>query len=111
MGNADYSARLAKTRQRVAEAGLDGLLVVSQYNRRYLTGFTPADHDVTESAGLALVTRGGLALVTSTFALNGIEEEVKPSGATVLLTDSDLPWNVVARALRDEGGVKRLGFE
>lgn len=111
MGHADYAARLAMTRQRIEKAGLDGLLVVSQYNRRYLTGFTPADHDVTESAGLALVTRGGLALVTSTFALNGIEDEVKPSGATVMLTDGEFPWNMVARALRDEGGVKRLGFE
>ncbi len=111
VGYADYAARLAKTRQRIEESGLDGLLVVSQYNRRYLTGFTPADHDVTESAGLALVTRGGLTLVTSTFALNGIEDEVKPSGATVMLTDGDFPWNVVASALRNEGGVKRLGFE
>lgn len=111
MGHADYAARLAMTRQRIEKAGLDGLLVVSQYNRRYLTGFTPADHDVTESAGLALVTRGGLALVTSTFALNGIEDEVKPSGATVMLTDGEFSWDVVARALRDEGGVKRLGFE
>jgi Xaa-Pro aminopeptidase len=111
MGNADYAARLAKTRSRIAAAGLDGLMVVSQYNRRYLTGFTPTDHDVTESAGLALVTLGALTLVTSTFALNGIEDEVKPSGATVLLTDNDLPWNAVAGALRDEGGVKRLGFE
>jgi Xaa-Pro aminopeptidase len=109
--HADYAARLAKTRQRVEDAGLDGLLVVSQYNRRYLTGFTPTDHDVTESAGLALVTRGSLALITSTFALNGIEDEVKPSEAAVMLTDGDFPWNVVARALRDEGGVKRLGFE
>ena len=111
MGHVDYAARLAKTRQRIEEAGLDGLLVVSQYNRRYLTGFTPTDHDVTESAGQALVTRGGLTLVTSTFALNGIEDEVKPSGANVLLTDGDFAWNVVAGALRDEGGVKRLGFE
>ncbi len=111
VGHADYAERLATTRQRIEEAGLDGLLVVSQYNRRYLTGFTPTDHDVTESAGLALVTRGGLALVTSTFALNGIEDEVKPSGATVMLTDGDFAWNVVARALREEGGVKRLGFE
>jgi Xaa-Pro aminopeptidase len=111
VGHADYAARLAKTRQRIEEAGLDGLLVVSQYNRRYLTGFTPSDHDVTESAGLALVTRGGLALVTSTFALNGIEDEVKPSGATVMLTDGGSSWDVVAQALREEGGVKRLGFE
>lgn len=111
VGNADYAGRLAKTRQRIEAAGLDGLIVVSQYNRRYLTGFTPMDHDFTESSGLALVTRDRLALVTSTFALNGIEDQVKPSAATVLLTDKDLPWNVVAAALRDEPGIKRVGFE
>ena len=111
VAQADYSARLAKTRQRVQGANLDGLLVASQYNRRYLTGFTPTDGDITESSGMALVTPGGLALITSTFALNGIEDQVKPSGATVLLTDKDTPWNVLARALRDEGGVRRLGFE
>lgn len=114
MANADYAARLAKTRQRVQESGLDGLLILSQYNRRYLTGFTPADHDVTESSGLALVTPGALSLVTSNFALNGIEDQVKPSGCTVLLTDGEpptMPWDLVAKALKDEGGVKKLGFE
>lgn len=111
MGQADYGQRLAQTRQRIQEASLDGLVVASQYNRRYLTGFTPTDHDVTESSGMALVMSGGVALITSTFALNGIEDEVKPSGATVLLTDKDSPWNVLAKAVRDEGGVKRLGFE
>jgi Xaa-Pro aminopeptidase len=114
VANADYAARLTKTRQRAHAAGLDGLLVVSQYNRRYLTGFTPADHNVTESAGLALISPSVLTLVTSNFALNGIEDQVKPSGCTVLLTDGDTPttpWDLVAKTLKDEGGVKRLGFE
>ncbi|HEX9039260.1 MAG TPA: Xaa-Pro peptidase family protein [Ktedonobacterales bacterium] len=111
MGDADYVARLAGTRKRIQDANLDGLVVVSEYNRRYLTGFTPTDHDVTESAGMALVTRGGLALITSTFALNGIEDQVKPSGATVLLTDRENPWKLVKQTLDAEGGVKRLGFE
>ncbi len=111
MEHADYAARLAQTRQRIAEAGLDGLLIASQYNRRYLTGFAAVDHDITESAGMALVTRGGFGLITSTFALNGVEDEIKPSGVTPLLTDNDTIVNVLAKTLRDEGGVKKLGFE
>ncbi len=111
MDHADYTTRLAQTRQRIAEAGLDGLLIASQYNRRYLTGFTATDHDITESSGLALVTRGTFGLITSTFALSGVEEEIKPSGVSALLVDGDTIANVLVRALRDEGGVKRLGFE
>jgi Xaa-Pro aminopeptidase len=109
--HADYTSRLAQTRQRIADAGLDGLLIASQYNRRYLTGFTATDHDITESAGLALVTRGTFGLITSTFVLNGIEDELTASGVRALLMDSDTIVNVLARALRDEGGVKKLGFE
>ncbi len=111
MDHADYTSRLAQTRQRIAEAGLDGLLIASQYNRRYLTGFTATDHEITESAGMALVTRGGFGLLTSTFALSGVEDEIKPSGVNALLMDGDSMANVLARALRDEGGVKKLGFE
>ena len=111
MEHADFPARLAQTRQRIAEAGLDGLLVSSQYNRRYLTGFTATDHDITESAGMALVTRAGFGLITSTFALSGVEDEITASGVKALLTDNDTIVNVLARALRDEGGVKKLGFE
>ncbi len=111
MEQADYTSRLAQTRQRIADARLDGLLIASQYNRRYLTGFTATDHDITESAGLALVTRGTFGLLTSTFALNGVEDEIKPSGVSALLTDGDTLGNVLARTLREEGDVKKLGFE
>ena len=109
--HADYASRLAQTRQRIADLGLDGLLIASQYNRRYLTGLTATDHDITESAGMALVTRGTFGLITSSFTLNGVEDEIKPSGAQPLLTDTDTGANVLARALSDEGGVRRLGFE
>ncbi|HEX8997180.1 MAG TPA: Xaa-Pro peptidase family protein [Ktedonobacterales bacterium] len=111
MEHADYTSRLAHTRQRIADAGLDGLLIASQYNRRYLTGLTAMDHDFTESAGMALVTRGTFGLITSTFVLNGVEDEITPSGVRALLTDSDTAGNVLAHALREEGGVKKLGFE
>ncbi|MEO7001426.1 MAG: Xaa-Pro peptidase family protein [Ktedonobacterales bacterium] len=107
----EYARRLAAARARIAAADLDGLLISSQYNRRYLTGFTPTDHDITESAGLALVTPHTFALLTSTFALNGIEHEIAPSGVTALLTDTKLITQVLVEALKADGAVKRLGFE
>ncbi|MBF6590245.1 MAG: aminopeptidase P family protein [Ktedonobacterales bacterium] len=110
MAQADYGRRLAATRARLTAAGLDGLLISSAYNRRYLTGFTPTDGDITESSGWVMVTPKTFGLITGTFHLNGIEDEIQPSGVGVLLTDEALPWDVAAR-VAGEDGVRRLGFE
>lgn len=107
---ADYGRRLAATRARMEEVGVDALLIASQYNRRYLTGFSHADGDITESAGWALVTRDALNLITGTFFLTSLEHEIEPSGVVVLSTDEAPPQKVLAKAL-EEGGVRRLAFE
>jgi Xaa-Pro aminopeptidase len=110
MTDADYGRRLARTREAIAQAGLDGLLIASQYNRRYLTGFTAHDGDITESSGWVLVTPSTFGLVAGTFQLSGVEDEIVPSGVQVLSTDKALPWSVVADAVKADG-VRRLGFE
>ncbi|WIG61117.1 MAG: Aminopeptidase YpdF (MP-, MA-, MS-, AP-, NP- specific) [Ktedonobacterales bacterium] len=110
MTQANYGRRLAETRQRMASAELDALLIASQYNRRYLTGFTPTDGDITESSGLALVTMSGLYLITGTFSISGLEHEIEPSGAELLLTDKTTAAAVLAQAAKDQG-FRRLGFE
>jgi Xaa-Pro aminopeptidase len=110
MPTAAYEARLARARAILRDAGVDGLLVVSQYNRRYLTGFAHADGDFTESAGSVLVTPDLLALVTGTFFLSGLEHEVEPSGAEVLLADVQPVPRVLAEAIARQG-IRRLGFE
>jgi Xaa-Pro aminopeptidase len=108
--HADYARRLAETRTRVRDAGLDALLVSNPYNRRYLTGFSARDGDITESSGLALVAPNRLGLITGTFNLTGLEHEIEPSDAEVLSTDEKLPWDVLAEAVRQDN-IKRLGFE
>lgn len=110
MADADYGQRLARTRATIAKAGLDGLLITSQYNRRYLTGFTAHDGDFTESSGWVLVTPNTFGLVAGTFQLSGVEDEIVPSGVQVLSTDKAQPWSVVAAAIKADGA-KRLGFE
>jgi Xaa-Pro aminopeptidase len=110
MTDADYGRRLARIREAIAQAGLDGLLIASQYNRRYLTGFTAHDGDITESSGWVLVTPSTFGLVAGTFQLSGVEDEIVPSGVQVLSTDKALPWSVVADAVKADG-VRRLGFE
>jgi Xaa-Pro aminopeptidase len=108
--DADYGQRLARTREAIAQAGLDGLLIASQYNRRYLTGFTAHDGDIIESSGWVLVTPGTFGLVAGTFQLSGVEDEIVPSGVRVLSTDKATPWSVVAEAIKVDGA-RRLGFE
>ena len=110
MADADYGQRLARTRAAIAQAGLDGLLITSQYNRRYLTGFTAHDGDITESSGWVLVTPTTFGLVAGTFQLSGVEDEIVPSGVQVLSTDKALPWSVVASAIKADSA-RRLGFE
>ena len=110
MAEADFGQRLARTRAAIAQAGLDGLLITSQYNRRYLTGFTAHDGDITESSGWVLVTPNTFGLVAGTFQLSGVEDEIVPSGVQVLSTDRAAPWSVVAEAIKADD-TKRLGFE
>lgn len=110
MAEADYGQRLARTRAAIAQVGLDGLVITSQYNRRYLTGFTAHDGDITESSGWVLVTPSTFGLVAGTFQLSGVEHEIVPSGVQVLSTDKAQPWSVVASAIKADG-TKRLGFE
>ena len=110
MAQENYERRLAETRTLLKENHLDALLVASQYNRRYLTGFSATDGDITESSGLALVTADNLFLITGTFHLTNLEHEIVPSGAEVLPTDKTTAAMVVAAAVR-ERGIRRLGFE
>jgi Xaa-Pro aminopeptidase len=92
------------------DAGIDALLISNPTNRRYLTGFTHKDGDMTESAGWALVTPNRLALINGTFHMSGLEHEIVASGAQWLTTDEKQPWEVLAAAV-SEDNVGKLGFE
>lgn len=110
MAHADYGRRVAETRERMKAANVDGLLITNPYNRRYLTGLAAIDHNVTESAGLALVTHTGCYLITGTYHLQGVEDDHKLSGARIVVTDTGAPADFVAQ-VAERDGVKRLGFE
>jgi Xaa-Pro aminopeptidase len=106
----NYSRRLKETRKRIAAEGLDALLVTSQYNRRYLTGFSAHDGDFTENSGWVLVTPKSLGLINRTFNLTGLEHELDASGTTWLKADGKQWPDVLAEQARAEG-IKKLGFE
>ena len=110
MAPPDYARRLAETRALLREHELDALLAASEHNRRYLTGFTPTDGDITESSGDALVTPDKHFLITATLFIQGLEHEVEPSGASVILADKTTPAALVGALIRGNG-IRRLGFE
>jgi len=96
------SQRLAAVRDALARADLDGLVVSSLPNIRYLTGFSGSN-------ALVLVTARDAVLLTDFRYEAQVEDEVLPS-VTVRIESSSLwtgLWSVIGAA----AGVERLGFE
>lgn len=94
--------RLERVRERLAIQELDGLLVTSAANRRYLSGFTG-------SAGALLITAERAFLLSdSRYAVQGPQEA--PAFDFVLLSDSAPLFKQLAQ-LVSQYRILRLGFE
>jgi Xaa-Pro aminopeptidase len=70
----DVAARLPRLRERLGDAGCDGLVVTNLSNVGYLTGFTG-------SAGILLVTPGDAVLVTDGRYQTQSQEQLAAAGA------------------------------
>ena len=67
--------RISKLRKAIFEKGIDGLIVLVEENRRYLSGYTGEDAQFDESAGALLITEKDLVLATdSRFEIQAGEE-------------------------------------
>lgn len=99
--------RINKVRKSIFEKKIDGLLVLVEENRRYLSGFTGEDSQFDESAGALLITEKGLILATdSRFEIQAKTEA--PAFEIVCYKKGlaqELP--LLLRRLK----IKRLGFE
>lgn len=94
--------RLERLRERLTTQQLDGLLVTSAANRRYLSGFTG-------SAGALLVTGEHAVLLSDgRYAIQGPQEA--PAFEFVLLSD-DAPLSKQLAELVNQQRIQRLGFE
>jgi len=96
------SQRLAAVRDALARADLDGLVVSSLPNIRYLTGFSGSN-------ALVLVTARDAVLLTDFRYEAQVEDEVLPS-VTVRIESSSL-WTGLWSVIGASAGVERLGFE
>jgi Xaa-Pro aminopeptidase len=103
-----FPQRLARVQAALAGKKISALLVTQPANRRYLSGYTAADHGIQESAGVLLVPRRGqpYLFTDSRFILQAREEA---AGFVVRLYQKGLLASL--QQLLPELGVKRLGFE
>lgn len=95
-------ARLAALRDALERAALDGLLLGSPANIRYLTGFSG-------SSALVLVTARDVVLLTDFRYATQVREEVG-STARVEIEPQSL-WAALWRLLPECRGIDQLGFE
>lgn len=102
------TARLDRVREILRDTGLPAILITNPANRRWLTGFSAADHAADESAGQLLVTRDAATLVVSPTNLPWAKAEVDPSVAVVPFEGTDI---ATIAALAQTAGDSQLGVE
>lgn len=88
--------------------GVDAILVTNGTNRRYLTGFTAADHAADELSGEVLITRDGLLLFAPSTNLPWAKSEAS-DGIEVL--PQERRWTDSVAAVLKDRGLTRVGFE
>lgn len=103
-GSMAESGRVERARQRLEELELDGLLITTLTNRRWLCGFTG-------SAGVLLLTPTAARIATDACYFEQVAEQA-PGWALVPATRG-APWEQAAALLAGLGGAgaHRLGFE
>ncbi|WP_417911116.1 M24 family metallopeptidase [Candidatus Electronema sp. PJ] len=100
--------RIHKLQASLRSRNLDAILITEPANRRYLSGYTPVDHDIQESSGILLIPKKGSPwlLTDSRFELQAKEEAVS---FTVELYRKGM--SVLLKTLLPSLGIKRLAFE
>ncbi|WP_054636471.1 Xaa-Pro peptidase family protein [Thalassobacillus sp. C254] len=92
--------RLEKVRKGLQAQEIDGLLVTSAVNRRYLTGFTG-------TAGAVLISEKGAVFITDFRYTEQAQAQVK--GYDIVEHKASMPEMIGEKA--NELGIKKLGFE
>ncbi|MGH7633259.1 MAG: aminopeptidase P family N-terminal domain-containing protein, partial [Gemmatimonadaceae bacterium] len=96
------AGRVAALREAVQHAHLDGVLVTSLPNIRYLTGFGG-------SSALLMVTARDVLLITDFRYATQVRDEVGDFARIII--DAQSIWGALFRAQPDLAGVEIAGFE
>ena len=103
----DYKLRRHRLKQTLRRRKIDVLLVSQPNNRRYLSGFTACDHNISESSGVLFIPARGESLLLTDFRYQLQAEE-----------ESDLPVRLYSKGmfrllktLLTETNCRRFAFE
>lgn len=104
----DYSKRLQRLRRSMAARKLDAVLIRQPDNRRYLSGYSAADHGIAETSGLLLILRRGPSYLLTDFRFREQAENETDGFEVLLYSDGILE---LLKTLLFDHGVHSLGFE
>ena len=95
-------------KKRLVSRNIDAILISQPDNRRYLSGYSAVDHDITESSGFLFIPKKGqpLLLTDSRFQLEAKEQA---PAYEILLYNKGLL--ALLASLLQKYNIKRLGFE
>ncbi len=104
----DYTGRIQKLKRSLRRKNLDAILIGQPENRRYLSGYTPRDHSISESSGYLLVCARDDDYLLTDFRYK-IQAEHEVHHAQVLIYTKGV--HLLLRQLALELNLKRIGFE
>ena len=100
--------RIGRLLDAFADLHVDAVLITDPINRRYLTGYTGADHGLGESAGVLLVAPDEVILLADR---NNLAWAASEADSSMEVRAWERPWvTTVAEIVKDRAW-QRLGFE
>ncbi len=102
------SKRIQKIQARLRRKEIDAILITQPHNRRYLSDYTAADHDIGESSGVLLIPARKSPLLLTDFRFQIQAEREVEDMAVMLYHKGLLP---LLKALLPDLGITSLAFE
>ncbi len=100
--------RIEQIQRKLRRNKLDALLISQPHNRRYLSGFSAADHDISESSGVLLIPARDNPVLLTDFRFQ-IQAEQEVGAMNVMLYPKGLL--PLLKTLLPDLGIQKLGFE
>lgn len=102
------SKRIKKIQAALRRKKRDAILITQPHNRRYLSGYTAADHDISESAGTLLIPARKDPILLTDFRFQ-IQAEQEVKGMQVMLYPKG--QQALLKKLLPDLGISTLAFE
>jgi len=100
--------RILRLRRFLSRRKIDAFLISHPDNRRYLSGFSPVDHSITEPSGFLLILRQGTSKLLTDFRYQ-IQAERDAAGFDIVLYKRGLLQ--LLKKILPQLGVNSLAFE